>query len=151
MYHTWTYQFFSPCLFAITWLLFVKLCATHTSTLPVCVYAPSTYSTTDATASELGRRRRSRPLTCSNGNGNLPRVWYPPTAAQGWLHKSCSSCRKHRSLCTLCGRSIGRTRRLCGRGGAQPWRTRALWSGFELSRVRGSSSAVDSMWSLSCV
>ena len=43
--------------------------------------------------------------------------------------------------------SIVRTRRLCGRSGARPWRTRALWSGFELSRLRGSSSAIDSKWS----
>ena len=101
--HTSTYQFLRPCLLVITWLLFVKRCATHTSTPSVYVYAPSPYSTADATAAELGRRRRSRPLTCSNSSGNFPRVWYPPTAAEGWWHKSCSGCRKHRSLCTLCG------------------------------------------------
>ena len=64
------------------WLLFVKQRTTHASAPPAYVYAPPPYSATEVTASSLRRRRRSRPLTFSSNNGNLPRVWYSPTAAE---------------------------------------------------------------------
>ena len=90
MCHASTYQFHRPCLLVTTCLLFVRLRAIHTSTPPIYVYTPSPYSTANAAASELERRRPSRPLTCSN-SGNLTPVSYPPTAAGGWWHKNCST------------------------------------------------------------
>ena len=71
------------------WLQFVKRCATRTST-PWYNYilSRSSYgSTSEVTASERSRWRRSRPLTCYSNSGNLPRVWYPPTA-ESWRRKS---------------------------------------------------------------
>ena len=116
MCHTSTYQFLRPCLLVITWLLFVKRWATHTSTPSVYVHAPLLYSTADATASELGRKRRSRSLTCSNG-GNLPRVRYQQKSGGTRGALAAASINPH----VLCADdSIVRTRRLCVRGGAQP-------------------------------
>ena len=121
MCHTSTDQFLRPCLLVITWLLFVKRCATYTSTPPVYVYAPSRCSTADATASELGRRRRSRPLTCSNSGGNVPRT--SDTLLQ--QHKAggtrAALAAASIDLYVLCADdSIVRSRRLCGRDGAKP-------------------------------
>ena len=94
--------------------------ATHTNTPPMYVYGPSTYSTADATASELGERRRSRPLTCSN-SGTLPRVsgTLPQHQKDGATGAALAAART--DLCVRCEvDSRVRTRRLCGRGGAQP-------------------------------
>ena len=121
---TSTYQFLRPCLLMTTWLLF-KRCETHASTPPIYVYAPSPYSTGDATASELGRRTRSRPLTCSNRATSHVSSTLPQQRKAGGTRAALLTAGSI-DICVLCEDDKRvRTRRLSGRGGAQPW-TRAL-------------------------
>ena len=53
-------------------------------------YCLRTWRTETITATDM--LQQWHPPTC---------LWYPPTASEGRCHRSCPSCRTHRSLCTL--------------------------------------------------